>query len=400
MSANAWSSRWALGTVALLLAGGSALPGTDLGPVEPAPAPVVEVPIEETVGPVEDPSEEPTPDGPADSVPTEPPADEPAAEEPPAQQPPAEDAPTEEPEQAGPVLVVVPEPVRSVVDGAPGYILPLGEGGFAWLVDGVRVDALGAAARLVESPDGSWYELSAAALGRDVDHLVVAVVADPDHALLGPDGVTFQTRSVIDPRVAAELAAPTALDGAGREDTVIVPDVVAQVVRDAAGDVLDAGSHPVTAEYVDGVATVDLTVTAAQGHRLEVDGTPVESVPGAGGTWAVTLTLTDAPPPEVEPVPSPDETAQPAPTVPASPAATPVEEPAAQLDLTAPLLTVTAAAEPAADADPDPEPEPQAAQTVALQELPESGPEGLGLIAMLGGFLLGGAWLVLGMRGD
>ncbi|MCM3661186.1 hypothetical protein M3148_09315 [Georgenia satyanarayanai] len=407
ISASAWSSRWAAGTAALLLAGGSALPGADREPPEPDPASGVDVPAEETPGPAEDPVEEVGPDGPLDGDPTDPPADEPPVEQPPAEEPPVvetpteepatenpvEDVPTEEPEQAGPVLVVVPEPVRSVVDGAPGYTLPLGNGGFTWLVDGVRVDELGAAARL--SPDGGWYELSAVALGTDIERLVLAVVAAPGHALLAPDGTTSLIRSVLDPRAAAELAAPTALDGAGREDAVVVPDAATQVVRDPAGEVLDPGTHPVTAEYVDGVATITLTVTAADGHRLETDGTPVETVPGAGGTAEVLLVLTDVPPTAVEPAPAPE--AAPSPAVPETTPGEPQEEAAEQLELSAPVLTVAAVV---------PEPtvavagaaEPEEADT--LEALPESGPEGLGLMVMLGGLLLGGSWLVLGMRGD
>lgn len=410
ISASALSSRWAAGTAALLLAGGSALPGADVEPREPDPAPAVDVPAAETPGPAEDPLEWPVPDSPVDDDPTGPPAEQPPADEPPVaetpteepvvdtpteepvDEPAAEETPTEEPEQAGPTLVVVPEPVPSVVDGAPGYLLPLGEGGFTWLVDGVRVDELGATARLVESPDGSWYELSAVALGTDVERLVLAVVAAPGHALLGSDGTTSLVRVVLDPRAAAELVTPTALDGEGREDAVVVPDAVTQVVRDAAGEVLDAGTHPVTAEYVDGVATVALTVSAADGYRLEVDGTPVETVPGAGGTSTVALVLTAVPPPE--PVPSPAET----PAVPRSPVL-PVreKEPEQQLELAAPLITVPVVAtpEPAAIV-----PSEEPAEAAAIEELPESGPEGLGLMVMLGGLLLGGSWLVLGMRGD
>ncbi|WP_152189004.1 hypothetical protein [Georgenia satyanarayanai] len=403
ISASAWPSRWAAGTAALLLAGGSALPGEHLEMPGPEPAPVLEVPAVETPEPVEDPTEEPAPVDPADEVPTPPPADEPAAEPPieePAVETPTEGAPAEEgeePVEAGPVLVIVPEPVRTVVDGAPGYVLPLGDGGFTWLVDGVAVGDLGAAARLVESPDGSWFELSAVALGTDVDRLVLAVVAAPGHALLAPDGTTSLVRAVVDPRAAAELVAPTALDGEGRADAVVVPDVPGQVVRDAEGGVLDAGSHPVTAEYVDGAAAVTLTVTAAEGHRLEVDGSPVETLPGAGGASEVSLVLTDLAPVAVEPAPSPERT--PPPTVSAPPVDTPArgqaEEQDTRLELAAPLVTVPAAV-------------PEQAVAVAegptevrdREELPESGPEGLGLMVMLAGLLLGGSWLILGMRGE
>ncbi|WP_454084483.1 hypothetical protein [Georgenia sp. Marseille-Q6866] len=424
ISASAWSSRWAAGTAALLLTGGSALPGADLGPHEPGPAPDVEAPVEQAPAPVEEPTAEPDASGPGHGEPTDPPdtppADEPPASEVPVDDTPADDAPTddaptdeapaddthvddapaadtpaEEPEQAGPVLVVVPEPVRGDVDGAPGYTLPLGDGGFTWLVDGVRVDELGAAARLVESPDGGWYELSAVALGRDVERIVLAVVAAPGHALLAADGTTSLVRSVLDPRTSAELALPSALDGAGREDAVVVPDAPGQVVQDAAGEALDPGTHPVTAEYVDGAATVTLTVTAADGHRLVVDGAPVEALPGAGGAVEVLLVLTDVPPTAVEPAPAPE--AAPSPALPERAPEEPQEEAAEQLELPAPVLTVAAVV-----------PEPAVAAAVVtdvaeaevLEELPESGPEGLGLMVMLGGLLLGGSWLVLGMRGD
>ncbi|MBD8061977.1 hypothetical protein [Oceanitalea stevensii] len=405
ISASAWSSRWAAGTAAFLLAGGAALPGADLEPLEPGPDPVTEVPAEEAPTPAEDETQEPGPDDPADTAPTVPPVEEPATDGPPLEEPttdappaaetPVDDAPTgdapEEPEHSGPVLVVVPEPVLGVVDGAPGYTLPLGDGGFTWLVDGVRVDELGAAARL--SPDGGSYELSAAALGRDAAQLVLAVVADPGHELLGPDGTTSPVRSVVDPRVAAELVAPTSLDGEGREDAVVVPDAATQVVRDAGAELLDAGTHPVTAEYVDGVATVVLTVTAADGHRLEVDGAPVETLPGAGGAVEVVLVLTDAPPTAVEPAPVPE--AAPSPAVPGTTPEEPQEEAEEQLELPAPVLTVAAVVpEPAAAVATD------EAEAEVLEELPESGPEGLGLMVMLGGLLLGGSWLVLGMRGD
>ncbi|PYF97776.1 hypothetical protein SAMN05216184_11441 [Georgenia satyanarayanai] len=429
ISASAWSSRWAAGTAALLLAGGSALPGDDLQPPETDPAPPVGAPTEETPEPEvpEQPDRDDPTDGPTDGGPAVPPADGPSVDEPPAEEPPldelpveeppAEDGPDEEPpaedgpteeapeeeapseetEPVGPVLVVVPEPVRGVVDGAPGYVLPLGDGGFTWLVDGVRVDELGAAARLVESPGGGWYELSAAALGADVERLVLAVVAAPGHALLAPDGTTSLVRAVLDPRAPSALVAPTALDGEGREDAVVVPEATTQVVRDAAGEVLDAGIHPVTAEYVDGEATVTLTVTAAEGHRLEVGGLPVEAVPGAGGPVEVVLVLTDVPPATAEPAPSPEE--PPAPAVAEAPAEVPARDPAEEsgghLALAAPLVTVPPAApEPAAEDVDVMEP------VEALAELPESGPEGLGLMVMLGGLLLGGSWLALGMRGE
>lgn len=423
ISASSWSSRWAAGTAALLLAGGSALPGDVLDPAEPDPAPAVDVPTEDTHL-AEDPTEEA---GPPDEDPTDPSVDEPSAPEPPAvdaptgappaedvpgedapaEDAPAEDLPTEdlptedlpeadEPEQSGPTLVVLSEPVTVVVDGAPGYLLPLGDGGFTWLVDGVRVDELGAAARLVESPDGSWYELSAGALGTDVERIVLAVVAIPGHALISPDGTTSLLRVVLDPRRVAELVVPTALDGEAREDAVVVPDVPTQVVRDATGEVLDTGTHPVTAEYVDGVATVALTVSAADGFRLEVDGTPVETLPGAGGTSEVVLELTDVPP--AQPVPSPEETPAGSPSAPVAPARE--EDPEQRPELAAPLVTVPVAS----PATPEPAvavaAETVPAQPDALEQLPESGPEGLGLMVMLGGLLLGGSWLVLGMRGE
>lgn len=404
ISASAWSSRWAAGTAALLLAGGGALPGEHLQAPEPEPAPVLEVPADEILEPVEEPTEDSTADSPAEEVPTPPPADEPAAEEPPVEEPPvvetpSEDAPAEEaeePVEAGPVLVVAPEPVVTVVDGAPGYLLPLADGGFTWLVDGVAVGDLGAAARLVESPDGSWFELSAVALGTDVTRLVLAVVAAPGHALLAPDGTTSLVSTVVDPRAAAELVAPTALDGAGREDAVVVPDAAGQVVHDGDGQVLGTGTHPVTAEYVDGVATVALTVTAAAGYRLEVDGSAVETLPGAGGASEVVLELTDVLPAPAEPVASPEQPPSPTPEPPTdTPARGLTEETDERLDLAAPLLTVTA-------------PVPEQAVAVAaeptetrhLEELPESGPEGLGLMVMLAGLLLGGSWLVLGIRGE
>lgn len=405
---SASASRWAAGSAALLLAGGSALPGADLELHEPAPG--VTAPAEEAQPPAEHLD-------PADGVPADPPVDEPGADDPPVDgaptdEPPAEDAPTEdtpaeeapagdapadEPEQAGPILVVVPEAVPAAVDGAPGFTLPLGDGGFTWLVDGVPVPELGAAARLVETPDGGWYELSAVALGTDATRLVLAVVADDGHLLLAPDGTTSLVRTILDPRAAAELVAPTALDGAGREDAVVVPDAGGQVVLDDAGQVLEPGTHPVTAEYVDGAATVTLTVTAAEGYRLEAGGTPVEPVPGAGGSAEVILELTDVPAVATDPLPAP--VPAPAPTEPEDAAPTP--EPELELELAAPLVTVPATAPapavPAAVAASVAEP---AQEEAALEELPESGPEGLGLVMMLGGLLLGGSWLVLGMRGD
>lgn len=369
ISASAWSSRWAAGTAALLLVGGSALPGVKLLAEDPEPRPTAEQPAP----PGADPTEQPT----------DPEAD-----------------PTE------PVLVVVPEAETAEVDGAPGYLLPVGAGGFTWLVDGVPVDQLTDAARLVESPEGDRYELSAVALGTDAERIVLAVVAEPGHALLGADGSASQVRYVVDPRVAAEAVLPTAVDGAGREDAVVVPDVVTQLVRDAAGELVEPGTHPVSAEYVDGVATVTLMVTAVEGHRLEVDGAPVETVPGAGGSLPVTLELTDVPaedvPVEEEPgaqEPSaPQEPAPPAPHL-TQPVAAPEEgageRPDEALDIAAPVVILPRAARPA-------EPEAVEPARVEAQETEPTRrePEGLGLLVILGGLLLGGGWLVFGTRGE
>lgn len=365
ISASAWSSRWAAGTAAVLLIGGSALPGVKLLAEDPEPRPTAEQP------PSGDPTEQPT------------------------------DPATDPPE---PVLVVVPEYESTEVDGVPGYLLPVGEGGFTWVVDGVPVDELPDAARLVESPEGDRYELNPAVLGTDVDRLVLGVVAEPGHALLDDGGSTSLVRYVLDPREPVEAVLPTAVDGAGREDAVVVPDVATQVVRDDAGEVVEPGTHPVTAAYVDGVAAVTLTVTATEGHRLEVDGAAVETVPGAGGSWPVTLELTDVPAEDVpvEDDPEPEEPVVPLPAPPevSEPVPAPAEETAWQpdttLDLGAPVVTLPRTARPPEPAAVD----PARVEAEDVEQPRERAPEGLGLMVILGGLLLGGGWLVFGTRGE
>ncbi|WP_413451662.1 hypothetical protein AA0Y32_14980 [Georgenia phoenicis] len=368
ISVSAWSSRWAAGTAALLLVGGSALPGVKLLAEDPDPRHTAEQPP-----PGEDPTEQPT-----DPV-TDP---------------------------AEPVLVVVPEYEATEVDGVPGFLLPAGAGGFTWLVDGVAVDEMPDAARLVESPEGDRYELNPAVLGTDVGRVVLAVVADPGHALLDDEGSTSQVRYVLDPRVPVEPVLPTAVDGVGREDAVVVPDVATQLVRDDAGEVVEPGTHPVTAAYVDGVATVTLTVAATEGHRLEVDGAPVETVPGAGGSWPVTLELTDVPAEEVPVEEGPDVedpvVPRPAPPAPEAtePGPAPAEEAAQQpdetLDIAAPVVTLPRPTRPPEPAAVD----PARVEAEDVEQPDERGPEGLGLMVILGGLLLGGGWLVFGTRGE
>ena len=352
-------------------------PGEDAPlPEESAPAPEDTTPAPD--GPTKpseestDPSEEPTE-----------PAEEPTG-----------------PDEDEQVLVVLPEVERTLVDGVPGYVLPRGTGGFSWLVDGVHVDDLVAAgtAVLVPSPAGDGYAIT------DVGTTVLGAVAEPGRALVGEDGAPSAVRYVVDPRLPVELAEPTASDGAGRDDAIVVPDVAGQLVRDGDGTELAPGTRPVSAEYVDGVATVVLAVAAADGYRLEVGGAPVEALPGAGGPWSVVLSLTD-----VVAEPTPEDSEQiadapeptPVPSAPAAPA--PVEEDAqpreetevdAELPLTVDLVTI-------ASAEPAPvEAEAAPAAAEETERLPRSGPEGLGLIAMLGGLLLGGSWLVLSMRGE
>ena len=318
-------------------------------------------------------------------------------------QPPVE-VPVEQPgpapdEPSAPVVVDLP-PLGHLDDDA-GYLLP-DQPGLTWLVDGTPAADLVAAgaARHVPGEPGH-VEVTAEGLGRDLTDVVVGVLAAEGHLLATDDGGTALVRYVLDPRTAAELVLPEALDEDGTEaDAVLVPEAPGQVVRGAAGEALAPGVHLPALAYVDGAAVLELTVTAAGGHRLEVDGMPVEPLPGAGAVHGVTLSFADtvAPPAEVEPSPEPEpETTEPEP-----PAAEPSPPPLLTLDAAAPEQPVTAAAvtppatapTPRAVAPEEPAP-PEAAPPAA-----ERGVQDTELLVLLGAFFLGGLGLVLGVGRD
>lgn len=312
--------------------------------------------------------------------------------------------------QHAPVLVTVPQPRPTVVDGEPGYLLPPDDGAFSWFVNGIPVGELVAAgtARLVPAPDGEltggWYELTSQRLGEAIDAVVIGAVAQSGHLLVADDGEPSAVRYVVDPRAALELHGPSPTDGDGRDDTFTVHDVVGQVVHDGAGATLGPGEHPVIAEYVDATATVELSVAAADGYRLEIGGTPVETTPGAGGTWTVVLTFTDVEAPEEVDDVAADNVAEPDDAIAADGERTPESAPGDDEGLTARLLTIGAApAAPGTDAaeeQPAVGAEADAAVPPDAGRLSDSGPEGLDLMVLLSIVFLGGAWLLMGAGRD
>jgi hypothetical protein len=185
---------------------------------------------------------------------------------------------------AGPGLVTVPVPevVARTADGATSYLVPETPG-VRWLVDGKPV------ADVATREDGGW-RLGG---GPDTAPDVVVAVAEAGHRLLLEDGTTAARAAALDLRVGVEAVRPRTLDRDGASDEYVVPDVRGLVVADAAGTVLEPGSaHDVTG-YVDHEAVVVLRLTAAPGHRLEVDGVPVEALPGEGAPWLVELRFAD-----------------------------------------------------------------------------------------------------------
>lgn len=411
---------WAAAATALVVLGTTVAPaGAAEVPVEGATPPaelladVVPTGADEGVDPTDTRTPDEGKDSPDPSAPSDAPTD-PAVPEPsddptdpavpgePTDGAPADDgAPSDDPtdpaEPGDQVVVVLPEIVPTVVDGATAYVLPDLEG-VVWLVDGTPVADLvtaGAAYRLGD--EQTAVVVTADGLGRAIETLVIGAVATEGHLLATDDGGTVAVRYVVDPRVPVGLVVPSAEDADGRvADVVVVGDVPGLVVRDVAGELLAPGPHAVTAEYVDGVAAVELVVEAAPGHRLEVDGAPAEALPGAGGTWPVTLTFTDLVPPVdhvvlppaptrprvVAPVP-PEDTLLPGPhVVTVEPAAVP--EPAPVAPRVAPV------AQPAATTTP--------AETT--ERLSDSGAPGGNLMVLLGLLFVGAAWLVLGVGRD
>ncbi|TNC18176.1 hypothetical protein FHE66_06865 [Georgenia sp. 311] len=325
-----------------------------------------------------------------------------AAAQPSGEVPPPVEQPGPVPgEPVAPVVVHLPPPVH--LDDGAGYLLP-DHPGVTWLVDGTPVADLVAAgtARHVPGDPMGHVEITAEGLGRELAGVVLGALAAEGHVLAtDDDGGTAPVRYVIDPRAAAELVLPEAFDADGTEaDAVHVPEAPGQVVRDAAGEVLAPGVHLPALAYLDGTAVLELTVTAAAGHRLEAEGQPVEPLPGAGGTHVVTLLLTDAvTPPVEEPEPEP----QPEPSTP-PPALPPADEPSVppallNLDaaapsepMSAPAVTAPATGPASAAAAEAPAPPPEAS-------IPRE-PQDLELLVILGAFFLGGLGLVLGVGRD
>ncbi len=372
-------------------------PGEDPAPEEPtAPADDPLEPADPTDPAPADPTDpDPAePNDPAPAEPTEEPTDEPGPDDP---------ADPAEPVEESPEPIVLPAVSPTVVDGAAGYVLP-DLAGVTWLVDGTPLAELVAAgAEPVDDPDelttGS-FEVTTVSLGREIETVVLAAVAADGHLLATEDDGTSTVRYVVDPRVPVELVPPSAADGDGREeDAVVVPEAPGQVVRDAAGTVLGPSTHPVAVEYAEGTATVELTVEAAAGHRLDVDGVPLETVPGAGGVWHTTLTFTDPGTPA-------DDAAEIDPAPPADPGTddTPDPQPEPEPDLLPGqhVVTVDHTSEPAVQAvqeTADPEPVEAAAER-PTERLSDSGPRGVDLMVIMSLVFIGGAWLVLGVGRD
>lgn len=180
----------------------------------------------------------------------------------------------------GPALVTVPVPevVVRTTETSTSYLLPEAVG-VRWLVDGRPV------AEVATRDDGHW-RLDG---GPGTAPLVVVAVAEAGHRLLLPDGTTTARAAALDRRTAVDAVRPEVVDGDGTADVYVVPDVPGLVVADAAGTVLEPGSTHAVTGYVDHAAVVVLTLTAAPGHRLEVDGVPVEAMPGEGAPWRVEL---------------------------------------------------------------------------------------------------------------
>ncbi|MFC8923880.1 hypothetical protein [Cellulosimicrobium sp. NPDC057127] len=179
-------------------------------------------------------------------------------------------------------LVDVPVPevvVRRAPDGTPtAYVLP-DTLGVRWVVDTRPVADVGT------RDDGAW-RLDASPAGAPV---VVVAVAEAGHRLVREDGTAASAVAVLDLRRAVAAVRPRVVDGDGTADAFVVPDVAGLVVADDAGTVLAPGSRHVVTGYVDHEAVVVLTLSAAPGHRLEVDGVPVEAIPGEGAPWLVEL---------------------------------------------------------------------------------------------------------------
>lgn len=179
-------------------------------------------------------------------------------------------------------LVDVPVPevvVRRAPDGTPAaYVLP-DTLGVRWVVDTLPVADVGT------RDDGSWRLDASPADAPDV----VVAFAEAGHRLVREDGTTASAVAVLDLRRAVPAVRPRAVDGDGTADAFVVPDVAGLVVADDAGTVLAPGSRHVVTGHVDHEAVVVLTLTAAPGHRLEVDGVPVEAIPGEGAPWLVEL---------------------------------------------------------------------------------------------------------------
>jgi hypothetical protein len=186
----------------------------------------------------------------------------------------------------GSALADVPVPevvVRRATDGTTtSYLLPETLG-VRWLVDGRPVAD-------VATRDGGYWRLDGRP-GEAPD--VVVAVAETGHRLLLEDGTRSTAVAALDLRVAVEAVRPDAVDVDGAPDVYVVPDVPGLVVADAEGTVLAPGSRHDVHGYVDHEAVVVLTLTAAPGHRLEVDGVPVEAIPGEGAPWLVELRFAD-----------------------------------------------------------------------------------------------------------
>ncbi|PYF97774.1 hypothetical protein SAMN05216184_11439 [Georgenia satyanarayanai] len=215
----------------------------------------------------------------------------------------------EQPGSDDPVVVDLPAVERIVVDGAEGYALPQFSGGFDWFVNGTDVATLAEHgwANFVPAPGGGFsvattgglYQVTTETLEVDsIDDIVIAARAHDGYTLSTGGGEPAETVYVHDSRQDAEIAAPTVNDGPGREDSYTIPDVPGLVFLDIDETPVAPGTYPVTAEYVDGVASEWLFATALPGYRLTFGGEVGDSEPGEAAIFHVELTFTDVPGPE------------------------------------------------------------------------------------------------------